>query len=102
MQSSADLRSRLLGLDRRGYRAYRDIQGAFRFDRFTLFVDHVQSDPYAPPSWLRVRMALAEAGYPPEMVETRIRRIALADFLARRFAAQIRGSNARALEIDAG
>jgi predicted ABC-class ATPase len=100
--SSADLQNRLLALDRRGYRAYRDIQGTFQFDRFTLFVDHVQSDPFAPPSRLRVRMPLAEAGYPQAMLATHSRRVALADYLARRFAADIRKAEVRALSIDAG
>jgi predicted ABC-class ATPase len=100
--SSADLRNRLLALDRRSYRAYRDIQGTFQFDRFTLFVDHVQSDPFAPPSRLRVRMPLAEAGYPQAMLATHSRRVALADYLARRFAAGIREAEVRALSIDAG
>ncbi|HEX6507072.1 MAG TPA: ABC-ATPase domain-containing protein, partial [Chloroflexota bacterium] len=100
--SSAELRKRLVDLDRRGYNAYRDIQGAYRFDRFTLFVDRVQSDPFAPPSRLRVRMPQAEASYPSAMLETRGRRISLADYLARRFASAIRQAEARALSIDAG
>jgi len=102
VSSSADLRNRLLALDRRGYHDYRDIQGAFQFDRFTLFVDHVQSDPFAPPSRLRVRMPLAEAGYPQAMLATRSWRVALVDYLARRFAAGIREAEVRALSIDAG
>jgi predicted ABC-class ATPase len=102
MPSLSDLRGRLLALDRQGYRAYRDIQGTYQADRFTLFVDHVQSDPFAPPSRMRVRMPLAEAGYPEAMLATRGRRVSLADFLARRFAAGIRRTDARALAIDAG
>ncbi|MBV9281052.1 MAG: ABC-ATPase domain-containing protein, partial [Chloroflexi bacterium] len=102
MLSSRDLRDRLLRLDRRGYRAYRDIEGSYRFPQFTLFIDHVQSDPFAPPSRLRVRMPPAEVGYPPAMLQTRGRRIALADYLARRFALAIRAPEARALAVDAG
>lgn len=102
MLGQADLRQRLLALDRHGYRGYRDIEGAYRFPQFTLFVDHAQSDPFAPPSRLRARMTIAEAGYPPEIVSTRRRRISQADYLARCFADAIRREGARDLAIDAG
>jgi predicted ABC-class ATPase len=41
MQESVDLRSVLRRIDGRGYRAYRDIEGMYRFEAFTLVVDHV-------------------------------------------------------------
>src|SRR5947209_8546986 len=102
MLSSDDLRTLLSRLDGRGYRAYRDVQGTYTFGRFSLLVDHVQSDPFAPPSWLRVRMPLTVAGYPEAMLVNRCRRVALADFLARALAAAIRGAEARAISIYAG
>lgn len=102
MRSSRDLRDRLIHIDGRGYRAYRDIEETYSFPTFTLSIDHAQSDPFAPPSRLRVEMPPAEAGYPPHMLQTRERRVSLADFLARRFAAAIQRRGARALGIDAG
>ena len=54
---SADDLQRILGrIDGRGYKAYSEIKGAFEFPRYTLYVDHVQGDPFASPSKLRIRL----------------------------------------------
>ncbi len=79
------LRDKLLTLEGKGYAAYKAIAGAYRFPRFVLFIDHVQPDPFAPPSLLRVRVDMAEAQIPPDLWAGAPRRVALEDFLARRF-----------------
>ena len=56
MADAARLAATLERLDGRGYKAYRDIEGVWRFAESTLFVDRVQSDPFAAPSKLRVRV----------------------------------------------
>ena len=44
----------------------------------------VQGDPYAPPSWVRIRVPAAKAGFPAEYVsKSSARNAALADFLTR-------------------
>ena len=73
-------------MDGRGYPAYKGLRGGYRLDRCTLFVDHVQGDPFAAPSRLRARVALAESGLAEAGLHNRSRRVALRDFLARRFA----------------
>ena len=70
-------------IDGRSYRAYRDIRGRYDLGEATLFVDHVQSDPFATPSKLRVRIPGDRAAIPSDLFEGRTRRIALCDFLAR-------------------
>ncbi|GBF88111.1 hypothetical protein Rsub_00823 [Raphidocelis subcapitata] len=85
---SEQLRRELLRLDGKGYKAYRDVEGAWTFPRpaFTLHIDH--GDPYAAPSRLRVRVPAATAGLPPALLQGgRARAVALRDWLARRFAA---------------
>ena len=42
MRSADDLRRILDRIDGRGYKAYKEIQGAFEFPRYTLHIDHVQ------------------------------------------------------------
>jgi len=71
-------------IDGRGYKSYAEIRGRFDFERFTLYVDHVQGDPFAAPSRLRLRVPMEEAGLAEELRFPGIRRVALADFLARR------------------
>ncbi|MGA1263333.1 MAG: ABC-ATPase domain-containing protein [Prochlorothrix sp.] len=79
------LRQRLLSLDGASYRAYKDIKGSYEFPGFTLIIDHVQGDPFAAPSQLRVQLSTAEAGFPAPFYATPLRAVALEDFLVRRF-----------------
>ena len=87
MASKEDLRSILTRIDDKGYKAYKDIEGSFDFGTFTLHIDHVQGDPFAAPSRLRVHVSLSKTGFPPSLYEKRIRRIAFQDFIGRRFEA---------------
>jgi predicted ABC-class ATPase len=84
MPGEDDLRRILGRIDGRGYKAYRDIRGAFDFGPATLHVDHVQGDPFAAPSKLRVRVTQSEARLPASLFRTPVRRAAFADYLARR------------------
>ncbi len=90
MPGSAQLAATLERIDGRGYKAYRDIEGAWDFAELTLFVDRVQSDPFAAPSKLRVRIPAEIAALPADLLEGRARRTATASWLARRFRAAIR------------
>ncbi len=77
---------RILGrIDGKGYKAYKDLKGTYRFPRFDLSVDHVQGDPFASPSRLSARITLENAGFPSEFFTSSTRKFALADFLTRRF-----------------
>lgn len=84
MPGEAELRALLRRIDGRGYGAYRDLRGAFDVQGVSLFIDHVQGDPFAAPSRLRLRIPAREAGWPAQLTQNRLRRIAFVDFLARR------------------
>lgn len=83
MRTVDDLRTILARIDGRGYKAYKDLQGAYAFPWFTLFIDHVQGDPFASPSKIRVRLPATVAKLPPGLFSSRVRRVALQDFLIR-------------------
>ncbi len=85
MASSEELRRTLRRIDGKGYRAYRDIRGRYDFGAYSLSIDHVQGDPFAAPSRLSVRLEIEKTGFGPELIVSRIRRIALSDFLTRAF-----------------
>lgn len=68
----------------RPYPAYRDLKGSWDFNDYILNIDHVQSDPFASPSDLSVR--IPEPGYPAHLYENRAVRVALQDTLLRIFA----------------
>ena len=73
-------------MDRRPYPAYKELRGAWALGAVTLFIDHVQGDPFAAPSRVRVRVPRAGQGQldPALDGDSRVRRVALGDFLARR------------------
>ena len=89
MKTAQDLRRAIRAIDRRGYPACKALKGAYRFDSFTLVIDHVQGDPFAAPSSLHVEVAHKEAGFPHALHAARCQRIALADYLTRQFAAAL-------------
>ena len=84
MAGEEELRRLLQRIDGRGYKAYRDLRGHFEFADLSLHVDHVQGDPFASPSKLRVRIAMERARLPQAWFATAVRRVALEDWLARR------------------
>jgi len=92
MRDAEQLRSTLRRIDGRGYRAYQDIGGSVRLESFVLHVDRVQGDPFAAPSQLRAELEAEVAGFPPWMLETAPRRVALGDYLARAFSQEVKGS----------
>merc|ERR1712232_971600 len=47
-----------------GYGQYKDLKGQWKETGYTVFVDHVQGDAYAPPSSIRVRIPSSETQYP--------------------------------------
>jgi predicted ABC-class ATPase len=83
MTAKEDLKRTLNRIDGKGYPAYKDIRGNYSFPGFTLCIDHVQGDPFAAPSRLRVMVPQRTAGYPPDTYTHPSRHIALGDFLAR-------------------
>ena len=83
MPDQHDLRRTLHRIDGKGYKAYQDLRGRYDFDDFTLYIDHVQGDPFATPSKLRVRL---RHDLPEWTFANRSREIALRDFLTRQFA----------------
>src|ERR687885_1452113 len=68
-------------IDRKGYGAYKDLQGSYDLEEFTLFIDRVQRDPFAPPSLVRVRTR--ENRFDLDLFNNAVRRVAFEDFLTR-------------------
>ncbi|MCR5791148.1 MAG: ABC-ATPase domain-containing protein [Lachnospiraceae bacterium] len=85
MKRDTDLRRLLEQIDRRSYPAYKQTAGSYAFSDYILTIDHVQGDPFAAPSHITVRVSGKTAGFPAEYYEKKHRRIALQDYLCRRF-----------------
>jgi predicted ABC-class ATPase len=82
------LQSTLDRIDRKGYGAYKDLQGTYNLGGFTLFIDKVQRDSFAPPSLVRVRTK--ENRFDTALFENPVRRVAFEDFLTRSVETAIR------------
>lgn len=89
-RSHEELRRLLLGMDGRGYKAYKAVGGAWRLPAFTLTVDHVQGDPFADPSRVRVFLEPGFTGLDTEVCRNGSRAIGTACLLARRFREEAR------------
>ncbi|SFQ39417.1 ABC-ATPase domain-containing protein [Salibacterium halotolerans] len=88
-------------IDNKGYKAYNDIKGSYSFGAFTLSVDHVQADPFASPSRIRVAVKRKSLGLGSECDETEARQTAVVDFFAREVQKQLsRNEQMKAVVID--
>ncbi|MCR2045952.1 ABC-ATPase domain-containing protein [Acetatifactor muris] len=96
MKSQNELRTLLRSIDHKGYPAYKSLAGAWKFDRYTLVIDHVQGDPFASPSSLHVEIPHTLAKFPAAYYAEDCGRIALQDFLVRQVGKQFEQYNFRA------
>ncbi len=85
MKTHNDLRELLNRIDHKGYPAYKDTRGSYQFDTYMLSIDHVQGDPFASPSKVSVHVSGKTAGFPTDLFQEKHKRIALQDFLLRKF-----------------
>lgn len=83
------LKTILQRIDRKGYKAYRDLRGVYQGGWFQLHIDHVQSDPFASPSRIRVTISRDRTSIRREWFATPHRKIALEDYLSREVATSI-------------
>ena len=95
MKSQAELQAKLREIDHKGYKAYKVLEGEYDFGAYRLWIDHVQGDPFASPS--RVRIVYRNQGnIPVSYFESRHRRIAVEDYLLRSLHRFLRNGDGRA------
>ncbi len=81
------------------YGRYKSLRGDWDFGDFTLSIDKVQSDPFAPPSRISVRVPADTVALPDHAWRSPVRRRATADYLIRRAYRVLKGAK---LRIDSG
>ncbi|GFI32162.1 hypothetical protein IMSAGC013_03561 [Lachnospiraceae bacterium] len=96
MKTSNDLRELLTRIDHKGYPAYKDTRGSYQFEGYVLSIDHVQGDPFAAPSKVSIHVPGKTAGFPSDLYEEKHKRIALQDYLLRKFARESETFNFKA------
>lgn len=85
MKNSIILKSELQRIDGKGYKAYKDLQGQYDFKDYILSIDHVQGDPFASPSRLRVIINRNRARFPEDIISEDYKKVAVSDLLTRLF-----------------
>lgn len=85
MKSSTILKSELNKIDGKGYKLYKNLQGEYHFEDYTLCIDYVQGDPFASPSRLRVVVDKSISNFPENLLDKKYKKIAVSDFLTRLF-----------------
>ena len=89
MKSQNELQELLHRIDHRGYPAYKDTRGVYDFGQYRLSIDHVQGDPFAAPSHVRIEVPLRDAKFPEWSTKDNLTKTALADELTRQFERQV-------------
>ena len=89
MKNASDLKRELDRINGRGYKSYKDLEGQYKFNNYILSIDHVQGDPFASPSRVRVIVESKVNKFPGQLFNERYRKTALCDFLTRLFSKNI-------------
>ena len=89
MKSSVELKNELFKIDGKGYKAYKVLEGKYDFKKYVLSIDHVQGDPFASPSRVRIIIDNKIAQIPEELFDNKNKEVAVCDFLTRLFSKNI-------------
>jgi predicted ABC-class ATPase len=95
MRSDHDLIALLDRIDGRGYKAYKELEGSWTLGGFPFLIDHVQADPFASPTRVRVTLSPEASGLPESCCRSEPRALGTAAFLARSFAEAAAGRSQR-------
>lgn len=81
------LRQKLASITGQDYAAYQSLLGNYDFSLFKLIIEQIPKDPYAPPHTgiYRIQVQRDDPRIINLKIDTKIKKIAFADFLARHF-----------------
>lgn len=89
MKTSLDLKNELKSINGKSYGAYKSLADKYNFNDYVLSIDHVQGDPFASPSKLRIIINQKTSKFPTHLFDTSFKKIALEDYLTRLFYSNI-------------
>lgn len=85
MKTSNALMMLLKKIDHKGYPAYKETKGVYQFEQYILDIEHVQGDPFAAPSKIKLIVEGKDAGIPKDLFDQKYKRVAVQDYLLRQF-----------------
>ncbi|CDR96743.1 Predicted ATPase of the ABC class, putative [Babesia bigemina] len=89
---TSNLINYLKGKDGGPYGSYKNLQGQWSVmeNTVTVIFDRIQSDPFAPPSNIRIRLPSAVHRFPSDVISPRLRNVAACDAIARRVCVELK------------
>lgn len=90
MKMAEELQRELRSINRKSYPAYKGLKGHISSRITMLFIEHVQGDPFAAPSALRIFVPHSKAKFSERYYWDKCSKVALQDALLRRFCGNIR------------
>ncbi|WP_066192027.1 ABC-ATPase domain-containing protein [Gracilibacillus timonensis] len=90
------LQQLLRNMDGKSYKAYKQLQGSYSFERYELFMDYIQGDPFAAPSKIRIRIGEAQRPIKKTWRNNKQQNIYVADRIARSVAKAIQQQSSQA------
>ena len=82
MKNLSDLKRELEKIDGRGYKTYKTLEGQYSFEDYILSIDHVQGDPFASPSRIRV-IVNNNNNFPKNLFDEKYKKITICDYLVK-------------------
>ena len=87
METTSVLKHKLESVSEKDYGAYQSLKGEYDYSQFTLLIDQIPKDPYAPPHTGIYRAVVKNNFFSQfnNIFNTKVSEIAFRDFLARNF-----------------
>ncbi len=89
MKTEAQLKEMIHRIDGKSYGAYKELGGQYDCGWYILCIDHVQGDPFAAPSKLRVIVKQTTHQISPQLFALPHTKVAVEDYLLRSFSGNI-------------
>lgn len=89
MKTENELRTLLQKIDHKSYPAYKETKGSYQFNGYILSIEHVQGDPFAAPSQIKITVKGKDANIAPDLYDKDFKRIAIQDYLLRQLGKDI-------------
>ncbi|WP_028781841.1 ABC-ATPase domain-containing protein [Thalassobacillus devorans] len=83
------LQQQLQQIDGKSYKGYKQLQGSYQFDRYRLWIDYVQGDPFAAPSKIRIQVPYTKRPIKSEWRTDKNRRVYAEDIITRDIARKL-------------
>ena len=95
--TTSDLKKKLREINKKSYGMYKTLAGVYEFGTYQLCIDHVQGDPFASPSRIRLCIPEKTHGFSKTYYDKYWKKVALEDYILRQLNRAIKRWEDRAM-----